>query len=59
MQQFVRLRWLGAAMALAIALRIVVWIAVPRATLVSDEGEYLSAAQWLAYGRGFAWYLDY
>ena len=59
MQQFVRLRWLGAAMALAIALRIVVWIAVPRTTLVSDEGEYLSAAQWLAYGRGFAWYLDY
>ncbi|MFM2309108.1 MAG: hypothetical protein RLY87_1229 [Chloroflexota bacterium] len=59
MESFVRLRWLWAAIALAIGVRIAVWIAVPRTTLLSDEGEYLSAAQWLAYGRGFAWYLDY
>ena len=59
MDSFVRLRWLWAAFALAIGVRIAVWIAVPRTTLLSDEGEYLSAAQWLAYGRGFAWYLDY
>ena len=59
MEKFVRLRWLWAALAMAIGLRIAVWIALPRTTLLSDEGEYLSAAQWLAYGRGFAWYFDY
>lgn len=59
MEQLGRLRWLVLALFAAVALRVTVWIMLPRTTLMSDEGEYLSAAQWLAYGRGFAWYLDY
>lgn len=59
MEKLVRLRWLVVALIAAVALRSAVWVLLPRTTLLSDEGEYLSAAHWLAYGRGFAWYLDY
>src|SRR5438128_10726514 len=43
----------------ALALRLLRWGGIPRTGLISDEGEYLSAASWLAHGRGFAWYQDY
>lgn len=52
-------RWLWLSLGIAIAFRVFVWVVVPRTTWISDEGEYLSAATWLSYGRGFAWYLDY
>lgn len=52
-------RWLWLSLCIAITFRIFVWVVVPRTTWISDEGEYLSAATWLSYGRGFAWYLDY
>lgn len=52
-------RWLWLSLAIAIAFRVFVWVVIPRTTWISDEGEYLSAATWLSYGRGFAWYLDY
>jgi 4-amino-4-deoxy-L-arabinose transferase-like glycosyltransferase len=44
---------------LGLLLRLALWGQLPRTGLVSDEGEYLSAATWLAQGRGFAWYLGY
>jgi 4-amino-4-deoxy-L-arabinose transferase-like glycosyltransferase len=44
---------------LGLGLRLALWGQLPRTGLVSDEGEYLSAATWLAQGRGFAWYLGY
>ncbi|MDZ4717199.1 MAG: glycosyltransferase family 39 protein [Roseiflexaceae bacterium] len=40
-------------------LRLLLWEHIPRSGLISDEGEYLSAAQWLADGRGFDWYQGY
>src|SRR5215216_7593007 len=43
----------------ALALRLLLWGGIPRTGLISDEGEYLAAASWLAQGRGFAWYHDY
>jgi hypothetical protein len=43
----------------ALALRLALWGSLPRTGLISDEGEYLSAAQWLADGRGFDWYQGY
>jgi hypothetical protein len=44
---------------LALALRLLLWDRLPRTGLISDEGEYLSAASWLAQGRGFSWYQSY
>ena len=52
-------RWLWLSLLIAIVMRIFVWVVLPRNGWISDEGEYLSAATWLSYGRGFAWYLDY
>ena len=52
-------RWLWVSILIAIVMRIFVWVVLPRTGWISDEGEYLSAATWLSYGRGFAWYLDY
>jgi 4-amino-4-deoxy-L-arabinose transferase-like glycosyltransferase len=40
-------------------LRLLLWGHLPRSGFISDEGEYLSAAQWLADGRGFDWYQGY
>jgi 4-amino-4-deoxy-L-arabinose transferase-like glycosyltransferase len=40
-------------------LRALTWGEIPRTGLISDEGEYLSAATWLAQGRGFSWYQHY
>jgi len=40
-------------------LRALLWGNLPRLGLISDEGEYLSAASWLAQGRSFAWYHGY
>src|SRR5215212_6912345 len=44
---------------LAFALRLLLWGRIPRTGLISDEGEYLSAASWLAQGRSFSWYQNY
>jgi hypothetical protein len=44
---------------LALALRLLLWGRIPRTGLISDEGEYLSAASWLAQGRSFSWYQSY
>ena len=52
-------RWLWLSLLIAIVMRIFVWVVLPRAGWISDEGEYLSAATWISYGRGFAWYLDF
>src|SRR6201986_4426420 len=43
----------------ALALRLLLWGRIPRTGLISDEGEYLSAASWLAQGRSFSWYQSY
>lgn len=40
-------------------LRALLWGGIPRLGLVGDEGEYLSAASWLADDRGFSWYSAY
>ena len=58
MQFLIRHRWLWLALLLAVLLRIAVWVTLPRTGYISDESEYVAAATWLAYGRGFAWYLD-
>jgi 4-amino-4-deoxy-L-arabinose transferase-like glycosyltransferase len=52
-------RWLWLSLFIAIVMRIFVWVVLPRNGWISDEGEYLSAATWISYGRGFAWYLDF
>src|SRR5688500_2754116 len=44
---------------LALGLRLLLWNRIPRVGLISDEGEYLSAASWVAHGRGFSWYQSY
>jgi hypothetical protein len=44
---------------LAAVVRAAMWGGVPRTRLISDEGEYLSAAAWLILGRGFDWYQGY
>ena len=49
--------WL--ALAIGLALRVALWGNLPRTGWISDEGEYFSAASWLAAGRGFGWYLGY
>ena len=47
------------ALALGLALRVALWGNLPRQGLISDEAEYLAAADWLANGRGFAWHTLY
>ncbi len=47
------------ALGLGLLLRIALWERLPREGLVSDEAEYLAAADWLANGRGFAWHTSY
>ncbi|HEX5689181.1 MAG TPA: hypothetical protein VFX76_04230, partial [Roseiflexaceae bacterium] len=42
-----------------LALRLLLWGNLPRTGMISDEGEYLSAASWLAHGYGFDWYQGY
>lgn len=51
-------RWLPLLLVLlvALALRLALWHSLPREGLISDEAEYLAAANWLAAGRGFAWH---
>jgi hypothetical protein len=46
-------------LAVSALFRVALWDALPRQGLVSDEGEYLSAAWWLAHGRGFNWHQEY
>src|SRR5689334_25431570 len=50
---------LALALLLELPLRLLLWGRIPRTGLVSDEGEYLSAASWLAQGRSFSWYQSY
>jgi hypothetical protein len=50
---------LALALLAGVVLRVLLWGNLPRVGLISDEGEYLSAASWLVHGRGFAWYLGY
>ena len=44
---------------IGLVLRLFLWSNLPRAGWISDEGEYFSAATWLAQGRGFGWYQQY
>jgi 4-amino-4-deoxy-L-arabinose transferase-like glycosyltransferase len=54
------LNWpLLAILLLGLLLRLALWDRVPRLGLISDEGEYLSAASWLIHGHGFNWYHHY
>ncbi len=55
--QHTKLLWL--ALLLGLGLRLALWGNIPRTGLISDEGEYLSAAAWLTEGRGFDWYQGY
>ncbi|GAB4156887.1 MAG: glycosyltransferase family 39 protein [Roseiflexaceae bacterium] len=59
--QKIRPTFVGLAIALflGLALRLVLWENLPRIGLISDEGEYASAANWLADGRAFDWYQGY
>ena len=50
---------LAIVLGVALLLRLALWGNLPRLELIGDEGEYLSAATWLAQGRGFAWYQGY
>ncbi len=43
----------------ALLLRLTLWDHIPRTGLISDEGEYVAASNWLALGRGFDWYQGY
>ncbi|MBC8075233.1 MAG: glycosyltransferase family 39 protein, partial [Chloroflexales bacterium] len=56
-----RWRWLPlvGALALALVVRLMLWGNLPRTGFVSDEGEYLAAAAWLAEGRGFSWHEEW
>src|SRR5689334_23138642 len=47
------------ALLAGLALRLLLWGRIPGAGMISDEGEYLSAASWLAHGHGFDWYQGY
>ncbi|WP_298817300.1 glycosyltransferase family 39 protein [Chloroflexus sp.] len=49
--------WL--ALLVGVALRIALWGNLPRIGFISDEAEYLAAADWLAHRRGFAWHTSY
>ncbi|WP_245860632.1 hypothetical protein [Candidatus Chloroploca asiatica] len=51
------LLWL--ALLIGAVLRLALWDSLPRVGLISDEAEYLAAADWLANGRGFAWHTQY
>ncbi len=42
-----------------LGLRLALWGQLPRQGLISDEAEYLAAADWLAQGRGFAWHSEW
>ncbi len=44
------------ALLAGLVLRLVLWDNLPRQGMISDEAEYLAAANWLAQGRGFAWH---
>ena len=61
MKRFALPSWaiLALAVLLGLALRLALWGTIPRTGLISDEGEYLSAAAWLSEGRGFDWYQGY
>lgn len=48
--------WLVAALVVGLVLRVMLWDRLPRPGFISDEAEYLAAANWLAEGRGFAWH---
>ena len=48
-----------AALLAGLLLRLLLWGNIPRTGMISDEGEYLSAASWLAHGYGFDWYQGY
>ena len=47
------------ALGAGLALRLALWGRLPRAGFISDEAEYLAAADWLALGRGFAWHTQF
>ncbi len=47
------------ALGAGLALRLALWGRLPRADFISDEAEYLAAADWLALGRGFAWHTQF
>src|SRR5918911_5018799 len=47
------------ALLAGLGLRLLLWGRIPRTGMISDEGEYLSAASWLAHGHGFDWYQGY
>src|ERR687884_178010 len=47
------------ALLAGLGLRLLLWGHIPRTGLISDEGEYFSAASWLAHGHGFDWYQGY
>jgi hypothetical protein len=47
------------ALCCGLGLRVALWGNLPRLGLISDEAEYLAAADWLANGRGFAWHTGY
>lgn len=49
-------RGLMLVLVLAVLVRLALWEQLPRQGWISDEAEYLAAADWLAHGRGFAWY---
>ncbi len=50
--------WLPLVLVLggAVGLRVALWGQLPRTGLISDEAEYLAAADWLVQGRGFSWH---
>jgi hypothetical protein len=39
-----------------VLLRVALWGHLPRQGFISDEAEYLAAANWLAHGRGLTWH---
>lgn len=43
----------------ALIVRVALWDNLPRTGMISDEAEYLAAADWLAQGRGFAWHREW
>ncbi len=49
-------RGLILVLVLAVLVRLALWEQLPRQGWISDEAEYLAAADWLAHGRGFTWY---
>ena len=44
---------------IGLVFRLLWWNKLPRTGFISDEGEYLAAATWLADGRNFTWYHGY